>query len=72
MDILSIVGVVLAVIAIVGGAVLKGSSAGALVGSAAFVIVVMGTLAASLVQTPMPTFFARMEDCQVGIHAAGQ
>jgi chemotaxis protein MotA len=56
MDILSIVGVVLAVIAIVGGAVLKGSSAGALVGSAAFVIVVMGTLAASLVQTPMPTF----------------
>jgi chemotaxis protein MotA len=35
---------------------LKGSSAGALVGSAAFVIVVMGTLAASLVQTPMSTF----------------
>jgi chemotaxis protein MotA len=56
MDILSCVGVILALIAIIGGAILKGSSAGALVGSAAFVIVVLGTLAASLVQTPMPTF----------------
>src|SRR5260221_11023310 len=56
MDILSIIGVVLALIAIIGGAILKGSSAGALVGSAAFVIVVVGTLAASLVQTPMATF----------------
>src|ERR1700676_296761 len=56
MDILSIIGIVLALIAIIGGAILKGSSAGALVGSAAFVIVVVGTLAASLVQTPMATF----------------
>jgi chemotaxis protein MotA len=56
MDILSIIGVVLGLFAIIGGAILKGSSAGALVGSAAFVIVVLGTLAASLVQTPMATF----------------
>src|SRR5580704_8577637 len=56
MDILSIIGIVLALIAIIGGAILKGSSAGALVGSAAFVIVVVGTFAASLVQTPMATF----------------
>src|SRR5271166_1907367 len=56
MDILSIVGVVLGLIAIIGGAILKGSSAGALVGSAAFVIVVVGTFAASLVQTPLQTF----------------
>src|SRR5216683_6008457 len=56
MDILSIIGIVLALIAIIGGAILKGSSAAALVGSAAFVIVVVGTLAASLVQTPMATF----------------
>src|SRR5882724_11071099 len=47
MDILSIIGVVLGLIAIIGGAILKGSSAGALVGSAAFVIVV---------QTPLATF----------------
>ncbi len=56
MDILSLIGIVLAGIAIVGGAILKGSSAGALVGAAAFVIVVIGTFAASLVQTPMATF----------------
>ena len=56
MDILSCLGIVLALVAIIGGAILKGSSAGALVGSAAFVIVVLGTLAASLVQTPLPTF----------------
>ena len=56
MDILSCIGIVLALVAIVGGAILKGSSAGALVGSAAFVIVVLGTLAASLMQTPMATF----------------
>jgi len=56
MDILTIIGVVLGLIAIIGGAILKGSSAGALVGSAAFVIVVVGTMAASLVQTPMATF----------------
>jgi chemotaxis protein MotA len=56
MDILSIIGVVLGLIAIIGGAILKGSSAGALVGSAAFVIVVVGTFAAALVQTPLATF----------------
>src|ERR1700679_2350564 len=56
MDILSLIGVVLGLIAIIGGAILKGSSAGALVGSAAFVIVVLGTMAASLIQTPMSTF----------------
>src|SRR6202051_456045 len=57
MDILSIIGIVLALIAIIGGAILKGSSAGALVGSAAFVIVVVGTMAARLVPTPMPPFW---------------
>jgi chemotaxis protein MotA len=56
MDILTIIGIVLGLFAIIGGAILKGSSAGALVGSAAFVIVVVGTLAASLIQTPMSTF----------------
>jgi chemotaxis protein MotA len=56
MDILTIVGVVLGLFAIIGGAILKGSSAGALVGAAAFVIVVVGTMAASLIQTPMSTF----------------
>src|ERR1700690_3097997 len=56
MDILTIIGFVLGLIAIIGGALLKGGSAGALVGSAAFVIVVVGTFAASLIQTPLATF----------------
>src|ERR1700721_2690562 len=56
MDILSIIGIVLALIAIIGGAILMGSSAGALVGRAAVVFGVVGPLAASRVQTPMSTF----------------
>src|ERR1700680_4887992 len=55
MDILSLIGVVLGLIAIIGGAILKGSSAGALVGSAAFVIGVVGAFAARLVQTQRET-----------------
>lgn len=53
MDILSITGFVLAVIAIIGGSILKGSGVAALWSSAAFVIVLGGTMAATLTQTPM-------------------
>jgi chemotaxis protein MotA len=56
MDILSLIGIVLALIAIIGGTILKGSSVASLLGSAAFVIVVLGTLAATLIQTPLVTF----------------
>ena len=55
MDFLSMIAVVLALVAVIGGAILKGSTAGALVSSAAFVIVVLGTFAASLMQTRLPT-----------------
>jgi chemotaxis protein MotA len=41
MDILSIVGIVLALVAIIGGTILKGASPSALIGSAAFVIVIL-------------------------------
>jgi chemotaxis protein MotA len=54
MDILSLVGLVLALCAILVGAVLKGAGIMALVSSAAFMIVVVGTIAAILVQTPFP------------------
>jgi chemotaxis protein MotA len=56
MDILSIVGIVLAFVSIIGGSILKGSGVKALLGAAAFVIVVVGTFAAIFVQTPMGTF----------------
>jgi chemotaxis protein MotA len=54
MDILSLIGLILGFVAIVGGAVLKGSGVHALLSSAAFMIVVVGTLAAICVQTPIP------------------
>jgi chemotaxis protein MotA len=52
-DILSITGLLLATIAIVLGAVLKGAGIHALVSAAAFMIVVVGTVAAICVQTPI-------------------
>jgi len=52
MDLLSLIGVVLAFAAILVGAVLKGAGIHALLSSAAFMIVFMGTIAAIMVQTP--------------------
>jgi chemotaxis protein MotA len=54
LDILSIVGLVLALNAILVGAVLKGAGIMALVSAAAFMIVVVGTIAAICIQTPLP------------------
>jgi chemotaxis protein MotA len=54
MDILSIVGLILALCAVLIGAVLKGAGIHALLSSAAFMIVIVGTIAAICVQTPMP------------------
>jgi len=53
-DILSIVGLVLALNAILVGAVLKGAGIMALVSAAAFMIVIVGTIAAICIQTPLP------------------
>jgi chemotaxis protein MotA len=52
-DILSIAGLALGLLAILLGAVLKGAGIHALVSAAAFMIVVVGTLAAICVQTPL-------------------
>jgi len=56
MDIFSVIGLILATIAIIGGSILKGSGVSALVNPAAFVIVAMGTLAAIMLHTPKTTF----------------
>jgi len=53
MDILSLVGLVLAFAAILIGAVLKGAGISALLSSAAFMIVGVGTIASICVQTPL-------------------
>jgi chemotaxis protein MotA len=52
-DILSIAGIILAIAAVLVGAVLKGAGLHALVSSAALVIVVAGTFAAIMIQTPL-------------------
>jgi chemotaxis protein MotA len=52
MDILSILGLFLAVVAVVLGSILKGAGVAALVSSAAFVIVLVGTVASILIQAP--------------------
>ena len=56
MDILSLIGIALGLIAIVGGSVAKGAGLSMLWSAAAFIIVIVGTVAAILVQTPLPTF----------------
>jgi len=53
-DILSIIGLILAIAALLVGAVLKGAGIHALMSSAAFTIVIVGTVAAICVQTPLP------------------
>lgn len=56
MDVLTIIGLLFGLAAILGGAVAKGASIASLLNSAAFLIVIVGTFAAILVQTPMRTF----------------
>ncbi|GAB4356635.1 MAG: flagellar motor protein [Gammaproteobacteria bacterium] len=56
MDILSIVGIVLAFAAIVGGNILEGGHTDSLVQLTAFIIVIGGTLGAVLLQTPVSAF----------------
>lgn len=56
MDRLSIIGLFLALVSLVGGSVLKGAGLAALWSPAAFVIVVLGTLAAIFVHIPPAVF----------------
>ena len=52
MDILSIIGVILAFVAIIGGNYLEGGHASALLNGPAALIVIGGTLGAAFIQTP--------------------
>lgn len=56
MDKLSLVGLALAAVAILGGQLLEGGNLGSLLQLAAFLIVIGGTLAAVMVQSPLPVF----------------
>ncbi|MNG80492.1 Chemotaxis protein PomA [compost metagenome] len=56
MDVLSLIGLILAFVAIVGGNFLEGGHVGALINGPAGLIVLGGTLAAALLQSPLPAF----------------
>ena len=56
MDILSIIGVILAFVAILGGNYLEGGHAAALINGPAALIVFGGTLGAAFIQTPLKVF----------------
>lgn len=60
MDRISIAGLLLGLVAILGGQVLEGGSIGSLVQPTAFLIVVGGTLGAVMLQSPLPVFLNGM------------
>jgi chemotaxis protein MotA len=61
MDRLSVIGAVLAIAALIGGSVLKGAGLSGLWSPAAFVIVIVGTIAAILLQTSLQTFLRALK-----------
>src|ERR1043166_9674024 len=61
MDKLSVFGISVAVIAILGGQLLEGGALGSLLQTAAFLIVIGGTLGAVMLQSPLPTFLLGMK-----------
>lgn len=56
MDVLSLIGIILAFVAILGGNYLEGGHAGALLNGPAALIVIGGTLGAAFLQAPMSVF----------------
>ncbi|MFJ4143565.1 flagellar motor protein [Pseudomonas sp. NPDC089734] len=61
MDVLSLIGLILAFVAIIGGNFLEGGHLGALINGPAALIVLGGTLGASLLQSPMSAFKRAMQ-----------
>jgi chemotaxis protein MotA len=61
MDVLSLIGLILAFIAIIGGNFLEGGHLSALLNGPAALIVLGGTLAASLLQAPMSSFMRAIQ-----------
>ncbi len=60
MDILSLLGIVLAVGSVVGGMLLEGGHLGSIVQATAFIIVMGGTVGAVMLQFPLPVFLKAM------------
>lgn|SRR3990167_2452557 len=56
MDILSLLGILVGIVAIIGGNAMEGGHISGLANAPAAVIVIGGTFGAAMLQTPMPTF----------------
>lgn len=56
MDILSILGIVVAFASIIGGMILEGGHVGSIIQATAFIIVIGGTIGAVMINYPMPIF----------------
>ena len=61
MDVLSLIGIILAFVAIIGGNFLEGGHLGALANGPAALIVLGGTIGAALLQSPMSAFKRAMQ-----------
>lgn len=61
MDALSIIGIIIALSAIIGGNILEGGHTDSLVQLTAFLIVIGGTLGAVMLQTPLKVFFRSLK-----------
>jgi chemotaxis protein MotA len=65
MDILTIVGIVLAIVAIIGGQVLEGGHIGSIMQATAGIIVVGGTIGAVMVNYPMAVFLKAISNAKM-------
>jgi chemotaxis protein MotA len=61
MDVLSLIGIIMAFVAIIGGNYLEGGHLGALANGPAALIVIGGTVGAALLQSPMSAFKRSMQ-----------
>jgi chemotaxis protein MotA len=65
MDILSVLGVLVAIGSIIGGMILEGGHVGSIVQATAFIIVMGGTLGAVMVNYPMPVFMKALSSMKM-------
>lgn len=61
MDVLSIIGIIVALSAIIGGNILEGGHTGSLIQLTAFIIVMGGTIGAVMLQTPISVFLRSLK-----------
>ena len=67
LDFNSVIGILLAFVAIIGGQMLEGGHISSLIQAAAFLIVMGGTVGAVLLQSPVKVFLNGIKDCSYSL-----